>query len=92
MKERVARCEQDAFYILEGDFVKDFRSFTANIKVIPNKGGNGGIVKWTVEFEKISANVPAADSYMTLAEKLNKDVDAHLQLLKMHDRGSSDDK
>ncbi|KAI4369070.1 hypothetical protein MLD38_017559 [Melastoma candidum] len=81
VKEKVTFDEENkviTFYILEGDLVKDFKLFTARIKVIPNEDGNGGVVKWTVDYEKISSDIGAPDSYMTMAEKLTKDVDAHL--------------
>ncbi|KAL0664739.1 hypothetical protein Bca4012_101577 [Brassica carinata] len=41
------------FRVIEGDMMKDFKSFVSTIQVIPKHGEPGSVVKWHMEYEKI---------------------------------------
>ncbi|KAF5200680.1 Mlp-like protein [Thalictrum thalictroides] len=61
----------------EGSSVKEhYKHFTVIIQVNPK--GNGSAVKWTVEFEKHSDEIPDPHAYLELFDKLNEKVDEHL--------------
>lgn len=64
--------------VLDGDLMKEFKSFKAVVKATPKADGNGSVVTWTVEYEKLSPNVATPTAYLVLYEKLTKDVDGHL--------------
>ncbi|KAH8500619.1 hypothetical protein Peur_042455 [Populus x canadensis] len=65
------------FNCLEGEVLKEFKSFKAIVQVTP-KAGEGSLVKWTIEFEKVNEDIPSPDAYLELAQKMTKDIDDHL--------------
>ncbi|KAL6195871.1 hypothetical protein ACLB2K_031488 [Fragaria x ananassa] len=65
------------FIGLEGDILKDYKSFKEKLQVI--RAANGGsIVKWTFECEKADANAPDAKPYVDLSVQVSKAIDAYL--------------
>ncbi|PIA39679.1 hypothetical protein AQUCO_02600253v1 [Aquilegia coerulea] len=66
-----------ALCVEEGSSIhENYKHFTAIIQVNPK--GKGCSVKWTVEFEKHSDEIPDPHVYLELFDKLNEKVDEHL--------------
>ena len=60
-KERIEEVDPEtnliSFRVIEGDLMKEYKSFLATIQVAPKHGGTGSIVHWHFEYEKISEEV-----------------------------------
>ncbi|GKA87983.1 kirola-like protein [Tanacetum coccineum] len=83
-KERVAKTlihdideekKSVSFKILEGDLLELYKTF--EIKVHVDTNGSDNLVTWTVEYEKLSPNVPDPDTLMDFYTKLTKDIETH---------------
>jgi hypothetical protein len=61
---------------VEGDVMKCYKTFKPIFKVTP-KGG-GSLATLSIEYEKLRADVPAPNKYLTMMLNIAKDVDAHL--------------
>ncbi|PON66662.1 Major latex protein domain containing protein [Trema orientale] len=61
---------------LEGDVFKYYKSFTPVYQLIPK--GEGSLVKSSIEYEKLSEDVPAPDKYLVMAINMARDIDEHL--------------
>lgn len=68
------------FRVIEGDVMKDFKSFVSTIQVIPKHGepGSGSVVKWRMEYEKISEDASHPETILQLAVEISKDIDEYL--------------
>ena len=66
------------FNIIEGDMMKEFKSFKTTMQAVPKGDGEGCIANWCIEYEKLNENVPAPISYLDTVEKLTRDIEAHL--------------
>ncbi|XP_021905533.1 MLP-like protein 43 [Carica papaya] len=66
------------FKLIEGDLLKEYKSFSFNIQVTPKQNGEGSIVHWLLEYEKISDKVAHPETLLALVLDLSKDIDAHL--------------
>ncbi|KAK9671458.1 hypothetical protein RND81_12G031300 [Saponaria officinalis] len=64
------------FRIIEGDLLKDFKSMTITVHVIPNKGGVTG-VKWIIEFEKIVDDGPYPTGLIDFCIAVTKNIENH---------------
>lgn len=58
-----------------GDLMQAYKSVKAIIRVEP-KDHQNSLVTWTVEYEKVSEDIPDPDSLLDLAYKITKDVEA----------------
>ncbi|CAI8605509.1 unnamed protein product [Vicia faba] len=82
-KEKIEAIDDDnktlTYSLFDGEVSENYKSFKSTIQVIDKEHG-GGIVKWTFEYEKLNEDITGAspDSYLALAEKVTKDIDAHL--------------
>ncbi|PNX56402.1 MLP-like protein, partial [Trifolium pratense] len=58
---------------------EDYKSLKGIIQVIDKENG-GGIVKWTLEYEKLKDGIPGVspESHLDVAVKVSKEIDAHL--------------
>ncbi|GMN44077.1 hypothetical protein TIFTF001_013276 [Ficus carica] len=56
-KERVEAIDDEknsiTFRVLEGDLREHFKSFVITLQANPKAGGEGSIVHWTLEYEKL---------------------------------------
>ncbi|XP_023643369.1 MLP-like protein 34 isoform X2 [Capsella rubella] len=83
-KERIEAVEPDknliTFRVIEGDLMKEYKSFVATIQVTPNPkhGGSGSIVHWHLEYEKISEEVAHPETLLQLCVEISKEIDEHL--------------
>ncbi|KAK7273859.1 hypothetical protein RIF29_14923 [Crotalaria pallida] len=66
------------YSIFDAKVSESYKSLKATLQVIDK--GNGGIVKWTFEYEKLKENITAAspESFLDIAVNVTKDIDAHL--------------
>lgn len=64
------------FKIMDGEIMKAFKSFKATVQAIPKE--EGCLVKWILEYEKRSHDIPDPVDYRELATKICKDMDGHL--------------
>ena len=66
-------------YKVIGGILKEmYKSFKFTIQAIPK--GEGSLVHWTMEYEKLNADDPDASSMLQFCVSQSKDVDAHLAL------------
>ncbi|XP_058728488.1 MLP-like protein 34 [Vicia villosa] len=66
------------YSVYDGDVADSYKSFKVTLPVIDKE--HGGVVKWSIEYEKLKEDITAAspDSYLVLFAKITKDIDAHL--------------
>ncbi|XP_030971798.1 MLP-like protein 43 [Quercus lobata] len=66
-------------YKVIGGILKEmYKSFKFILQAIPK--GEGSLVRWTLEYEKLNADDPDASSMLQFCVGQSKDVDAHLGL------------
>lgn len=66
------------FRVLEGDLMKEFKSFLFTIQVTPKQGGPGGVVNWRMEYERIDENVAPPETLLQVCIKTSKEIDEML--------------
>ncbi|CAE5963733.1 unnamed protein product [Arabidopsis arenosa] len=66
------------FKVLEGDLMKEYKSFAFTIQVTPKQGGSGSIVHWHLDYEKISEEVAHPETLLQLCVEISKEIDEHL--------------
>ncbi|CAH8337437.1 unnamed protein product [Eruca vesicaria subsp. sativa] len=81
-KERVEAVEPErnliTYRVLEGDLMKEYKSFVTTIQVTPKHGGPGSIVHLHLEYEKISEEVAHPETLLQFCVELSKEIDEHL--------------
>ncbi|KAL7609078.1 hypothetical protein Lser_V15G11676 [Lactuca serriola] len=63
------------FKLLEGDLTELYKTFIIHVHV--DTHGLSNLVTWTVEYEKLSPDVPDPDTLMEFYEKVTKDIETH---------------
>ncbi|XP_074302943.1 MLP-like protein 31 [Silene latifolia] len=63
------------FKIIDGDLLKEFKSFTLTVHVLPRGELTG--VKWISEFEKIDESVPYPTKLIDFCIAVTKDIETH---------------
>ncbi|GMI75179.1 MLP-like protein 28 [Hibiscus trionum] len=66
------------FRVIEGDVLKEHKSFSLSLQASPKGRGSGSIVHVTLEYEKLHDGVADPESLLQLLVDLTKDIDAHL--------------
>ncbi|KAM7271672.1 hypothetical protein ACFE04_030886 [Oxalis oulophora] len=59
-----------------GDVFKKYKSYRVVWQFIPK--GNGTLAKITIEYEKLSDDMPDAINYLNLVVDMHKDIETHL--------------
>lgn len=81
-KERIEVVEPEKklikFRVLEGDIMKEYKSFVITIQVTPKQGGHRSIVKWHFAYEKIDENVAHPETLLPFFAEMVKEIDEHL--------------
>lgn len=81
-KERVEAVEPEknliTFRVIEGDVMKDYKSFVSTIQVTPKHGGSGSVVNLHIEYEKVSEDVDPPETILQLSIEIIKDIDEYL--------------
>ncbi|GMP93538.1 hypothetical protein CsSME_00043317 [Camellia sinensis var. sinensis] len=80
LKETVESIDDEnkvvTFNVVEGEIMQCYKSFKSILQVIEK--GEGALVKWTIEYEKVNENAPTPDKYLDFGVGVTKDIDAHL--------------
>ncbi|KVH96242.1 kirola-like [Cynara cardunculus var. scolymus] len=63
------------FHVTEGDVLELYKDFVVHLHV--DTKGSRHIVTWTVEYEKLSPDIPDPDTLMEFYTNLTKDIEAH---------------
>ncbi|OAY29254.1 MLP-like protein 31 [Manihot esculenta] len=61
--------------VIGGDLLNDYNSFKFIVQATPK--GNGSLVHWTLEYEKIHDNTPDPNTLMDLLVNCSKDIASH---------------
>ncbi|KAK6252279.1 hypothetical protein QUC31_013999 [Theobroma cacao] len=81
-KERIESIDPNnnsiSYRVIEGDLLKEYKSFVIKIQVTPKSQGEGSIARWTMEYEKLHEGIAHPETLLELAVQVSKDVDAHL--------------
>lgn len=81
-KERIEAVEPNknliTFRVIDGDLMKEYKSFLLTIQVTPKLGGPGSIVHWHLEYEKISEEVAHPETLLQFCVEVSKEIDEHL--------------
>ncbi|KAI4369073.1 hypothetical protein MLD38_017562 [Melastoma candidum] len=64
----------------EGDVFKRYKVYKAIWQCIPKSGGEGGIVKVAIDYEKLNEDVLSPDDYLAMLVGFTRDIDAHLSM------------
>jgi hypothetical protein len=64
-----------AFRVIEGDLMKEYKTFLHSISVTPKESGSN--VHWILEYEKINEQVAHPETLLELVKELSKDLDSH---------------
>ncbi|XP_028790591.1 MLP-like protein 28 isoform X2 [Neltuma alba] len=62
--------------VIEGDFLKHYKSFKFIIQVSPK--AKGSVAHWTLEYEKLHGRIPDPHSLMQLVTEMSREIDASL--------------
>ncbi|XVE92010.1 hypothetical protein REPUB_Repub01dG0060300 [Reevesia pubescens] len=65
------------FRVIEGDLMKEYKSFVITIQASPKSGG-GSIVHWTMEYEKLHGGIAHPETLLQFVVDVSKDIDTHL--------------
>ncbi|KAG7586608.1 Bet v I/Major latex protein [Arabidopsis thaliana x Arabidopsis arenosa] len=81
-KERIEALEPEknliTFRVLDGDLMKEYKSFVITIQVTPKHGGSGSIAHWHLEYEKISEEVAHPETLLQFCVDMSKGIDEYL--------------
>ncbi|XP_010415778.1 PREDICTED: MLP-like protein 31 [Camelina sativa] len=81
-KERIEALEPEknliTFRVIEGDLMKEYKSFVITIQGTPKHGGPGSIVHWHLEYEKISEEVAHPETLLQFCVDMSKGIDEYL--------------
>ncbi|XVF43607.1 hypothetical protein PTKIN_Ptkin02bG0053300 [Pterospermum kingtungense] len=62
--------------VVEGDMMDSYKSWKATLNVTPK--GEGSLVKWTMEYEKLNESIPDPVIYADFYINCTKNLDAYL--------------
>ncbi|KAG1364061.1 MLP-like protein [Cocos nucifera] len=65
-----------SYSVIDGELASFYKTFKATLRVVPK--GEGGLVKWCVEYEKVIEEVPQPDIIQETAVQTFEDLDAYL--------------
>ncbi|OMO99733.1 hypothetical protein COLO4_13118 [Corchorus olitorius] len=66
------------FRVIEGDLLKEYKTFLFHIQGTPKSDGNGCIVHWILEYEKLHDGVDHPETLLQFVADVSKDIDAHI--------------
>ncbi|XP_050286430.1 MLP-like protein 43 isoform X3 [Quercus robur] len=64
------------FKVIGGILMELYKSFKFVVQATPK--GEGSLVRWTLEYEKLNVDDPESNTMLEFAIGLTKDIDAHL--------------
>ncbi|XP_038719932.1 MLP-like protein 34 [Tripterygium wilfordii] len=78
-KERVEAIDDvnnsTSFRVIEGDILNEYKDFLITVQATPK--GQGSLVKWTFEYEKLKPDVPDPQSLLNFVVTVSKGIDDH---------------
>ncbi|OMO99720.1 hypothetical protein COLO4_13129 [Corchorus olitorius] len=66
------------FRVIEGDLMKEYKTFVIHIQASAKSDGNGCIVHWILEYEKLHKGVDHPETLLQFVADVSRDIDAHL--------------
>ncbi|KAJ4909549.1 MLP-like protein 28 [Raphanus sativus] len=82
LKERIESVDPEnnraTYRVLEGDLMKEYKSFVLTFQVTPKEGEPGSIAHWHFEYEKINDEVAHPETLLQFAVEVSKEIDEHL--------------
>ncbi|XVF85389.1 hypothetical protein PTKIN_Ptkin17bG0114000 [Pterospermum kingtungense] len=66
------------FRVIEGDLMEEYKSFLIHIQASPNPKGEGSIVHWTLEYERLHDAIAHPETLLQFCVDVSKDIDSHL--------------
>ncbi|WZZ58564.1 hypothetical protein YC2023_058671 [Brassica napus] len=66
------------FRVLEGDVLKEYKTFLITLQVTPKQGGSGSVARWHLEYERIDEKVDHSETLIPFLESMSKEIDEHL--------------
>ncbi|XP_074555884.1 MLP-like protein 423 [Curcuma longa] len=79
-KERIDLADDEnkhvSYTVIDGEIVSLYKTFRAILKV--EGKGEGSVVKWCIEYEKVNEEVPDPDPFKEIAAKTFSDLDEYL--------------
>ena len=67
------------YRVVEGDLMEHFKSFLSTVQCSPKpEGGEGSVVHWTMEYEKLHDEIIDPHTLLELAIDVSKDLEVHL--------------
>lgn len=80
-KEKIESVDEQnkiiTYKLFDGDIAQQFKNFKLIIQTIDKDHGDA-IIKWTVEYERISEDVDPPYGYIECLHKCTADIDGHL--------------
>ncbi|KAK1316148.1 hypothetical protein QJS10_CPA05g01912 [Acorus calamus] len=67
-----------SYTVIDGELATLFKSFKATLQVVPLPQGEGALVKWNIEYDKASDEVPDPNLVQETAKKTFTDLDDYL--------------
>ncbi|CAA7022438.1 unnamed protein product [Microthlaspi erraticum] len=68
------------YNVLEGDLLKEYKSFKIIFQVTPKEGETGSVAYWKFEYELINEEVGHPETLLQFKVDMSKEIDEHLQL------------
>lgn len=83
VKERIEALDSEknmmVARVIEGDLMKEFKSFLITIQATPKQRGPGSVVKCQMKYERINEKVAPPEKMIELFVKASKDMDEMMQ-------------
>ncbi|XP_078151717.1 MLP-like protein 423 [Carex rostrata] len=80
-KEKVEAVEEEnklvSYSVIDGEILSLYKNFRATLSITPK--GEGSLIKWTLQYDKASDEVPEPEAIKEAAVKTFNGLDAHLQ-------------
>ena len=66
------------FNIIEGDLLEHYKSIKFTIQANPKTEGEGCVVHWTIEYEKLHNEILDPHTMIDFVQDVSKDLEVHL--------------
>ncbi|KAF3340119.1 MLP-like protein 423 [Carex littledalei] len=80
-KEKVEAVEEEnklvSYSVIDGEILNLYKNFKATLSITPK--GEGSLIKWTLQYDKASNEVPEPEAIKEAAVKTFNGLDAYLQ-------------
>ncbi|RZC58189.1 hypothetical protein C5167_005494 [Papaver somniferum] len=69
-----------AYEFTEGEIMNYYKTLNVKLDVVPKQcaTGNGSFVKWSLEFEKVNADIPDPTAYMDALQLVTNELSSRL--------------